>query len=202
MKRLLTFLAAFLAGAGTALAQDAPRVSLAPAASPRWDVSAEAGWLGSNKSRVAPDWNDWIDVAAGGAALGYYVTPHLRSELRFSFSGEGRFYEEQPLERVPGLPYPVYRPREHRIRTQTLSGGLAWQFFENGWFHPSLGGGFDIVNEREAGAGSTRHVRPFAATGFKWYVNERAFTRTDVRVSFAGGDAAQVTWTAGFGVDL
>jgi hypothetical protein len=83
-----------------------------------------------------------------------------------------------------------------------VGAGLSWQFFENQWFHPSLGGGLDVVGEREAGVGTTTTVRPFVSTGFKWYVNERAFARSDFRVSFYDGAAAHVTWTAGLGVDL
>jgi hypothetical protein len=40
------------------------------------------------------------------------------------------------------------------------------------------------------------------AAGFKWYANERAFTRGDVRVSFNGRGVAAAAWVFGIGVDL
>jgi hypothetical protein len=44
--------------------------------------------------------------------------------------------------------------------------------------------------------------RPFVATGFKLYVAERAFVRTDVKGSFSNRGTTHVMWTAGIGVDL
>ena len=199
MKRYASLVILFVGCATAARAQQAP--VLLPVDPPRWDVSAEAGWLGSNKSDIAPAWDDWFDVAAGGGAVGHYWTPHLRSELRVAFAGEGRVYEEQRTT-VPGHPFPVFVLDEHRYRTTTVGAGLSYQFFENQWFHPSVGAGLEIAREREAGVGTSTIARPFASTGFKWYVNERAFARTDLRVSFSDGAAAHVTWTAGIGVDL
>jgi hypothetical protein len=194
--------AVLLGGAATAAAQGPGAVSLQPASPARWDLWGEAGWLGHNKAEVAPDWDDWYDAGFGGVGLGYHLTPHLRSELRAAVAGEGRVLEEQRVV-VPGQPFPVFRLREHRYRTASLAAALAYQFFENQWFHPALGGGFELVHEREAGVGGSVRMRPFVAAGFKWYGNERVFVRSDVRVSlFGNGAAARVTWSAGVGVDL
>ena len=45
-------------------------------------------------------------------------------------------------------------------------------------------------------------ARPFVATGFKWYVNERGFIKSDVKVSVGRDNNVQTTWSAGIGVDL
>jgi hypothetical protein len=211
--------------AGPALAQGAAPVALSPDDPARWDVSGEVGWLSSNKSDIAPDWDDWYDVASGGASLGYYWSPNLRSEVRLAFGAEAGVYEEQRIA-APGQPYPIFRVREHHYRTATLAGGLSYQFFDNRWFHPSLGGGLELVRESERvfapeqlmpsreprvpivlpavnhGTTVSWAARPFVTAGFKWYGNERAFARSDVRVSFGGGGVAHVVWTAGIGVDL
>jgi hypothetical protein len=201
MKASIVMVAILLCGSVPAWAQESAGIVLSPPSPARWDLSAEAGWLGSNKSEVAPDWNDWFDVAAGGVAVGYYWTPNLRSELRMAFTSEGRVLEEQQIV-VPGQRFPMFRLVEHRYRTRTLAAGLSYQFLENRWFHPLAGGGLDIVSEREAGVGTTTALRPFVTTGFKWYGNDRVFVRSDLRVSFGNGAASHVSWTAGIGVDL
>jgi hypothetical protein len=208
-----------------ASAQDANGISLLPSHPRRWDVSGDVGWLSSNKSDVGAGWNDWYDVPAGGGSAGFYVTPKLKAELRLAFSGEGRVDEEERLE-VPAQPFPVFRLREHHFRTSTLGAGVAYQFFDNQWFHPHVGAGLEVVRETERvfapewrvpprgvgppvvipGADARTAVdwavRPVLSTGFKWYVNERGFVRADVRVSIGNTRAAHVAWTAGIGVDL
>ncbi len=227
--RLIVQLATVAVGAllwpAPMIAQAAGGVSLLPTDARRWVVSADGGWLSSNTSDVGADWNDWYDVPAGGGSAGFHVTPHLKAELRLAFSGEGRVDQEERLD-IPGQPFPVFRLREHRFRTSTVGAGVVYQFFDNQWFHPHVGAGFEVVRETARifapewrvpprgvgppvvipGADAPRvvtwAVRPVLSTGFKWYVNERGFLRTDVRVSIGDTRAAHVAWTAGIGVDL
>ena len=223
--RFATCAAAALLWPATGLAQGTGGVSLTPIDLPRWDIAGDVGWLSSNKSEIGPDWNDWYDVATGGASVGRYVTPHLRTELRLAFSGEGRVFHEERID-VPGQAFPSFRLREHHFRATTLGGSVAYQFFQNQWFHPHVAAGLEIVREADrtfapesrlfpapsgvplflpAEAGGTTvswAVRPVVGTGFKWYVNERGFVRTDVRVSIGDKRASHVVWTAGIGVDL
>jgi hypothetical protein len=217
--------AAALLWPADASAQSGSGLSLTPPDLPRWDVSGEVGWLSSNKSPIAPDWNDWYDVASGGGSIGFYVTPHLRAELRLAFSGEGRIAQEERID-VPGQPFPIFRLREHRFRAAAAGGGVNYQFFENQWFHPYVGAGLEIVRESDRTFAPESRVplrppggplvippaesrstvswatRPVLSTGFKWYVNERGFVRSDVRVAVGNWRAAHVVWTAGIGVDL
>jgi opacity protein-like surface antigen len=223
--RLATVAVVALLCPRTSSAQANAGVSLTAADPPRWEVSGDIGWLSSNKSEIGPDWNDWYDVLSAGGSTGYYVTANLKAELRLAFSGEGSIYQEEPID-VPGQPFPGFRLREHHFRATTMRGGMTYQFFQNQWFHPHVGAGVEIAREsdrmftqswrvpsREPGAplvipavdgGTTVSwaVRPVVSTGFKWYVSERGFIRSDVSVAMGDKRAAQVAWTAGIGVDL
>jgi hypothetical protein len=223
--RLGTLAVAALFWPALASPQAVSAISLSSPDLPRWDVAGDAGWLSSNKSEIGPDWNDWYVVAAGGGSVGHYLTSNLKAELRLAFSGEGRIFVEEPLE-IPGQTFPAFRLREHRFRASTLGGGVLYQFFENQWFHPHVGAGLEIVRESDrtfapewrvpsrepgrplvipafdGGTNVTWAVRPVLSTGFKWYVNERGFIRSDVRVALGHKRAAHLAWTTGIGVDL
>ncbi len=223
--RLATLAVAALTWPVIVSAQTSGGISLTPPDLPRWEVSGEAGWLSSNKSEIGQDWNDWFDVASGGGSIGYYLTLNLKTDLRLAFSGEGSVYQEERIG-IPGQTFPAFRLREHHFRTVTLGSGVTYQFFENQWFHPHVGAGLELVREshrtfvpdwrvpsREPGASLgiasedsrtsiSWAVRPVVSAGFKWYVNERGFIRSDVRVALGNGRAAQVVWAAGIGVDL
>jgi hypothetical protein len=226
MKRLLLLTAVLLSWASLARAQATSGVFLKPVDLPRWDLSGDVGWLSSNKSDIGPEWDEWTDEASGGALVGHYVTDHLKTELRLATSGAARIYQEEPVP-VPGTTFPIFRLREHHFRKTSVAAGAHYQFFENLWFHPNLGGGIEIVHETdrqyapqwqspirppgqpplvlpEVSSSTTVSwsTRPFVAAGFKWYMNERGFTRADVRVSFGRNSVADTTWTAGIGVDL
>jgi hypothetical protein len=223
--RLATVVVVALLAPATSWAQVNGGISLTPPDWPRWDVSGDIGWLSSNKSEIGPEWNDWYDVASGGGSVGHYVTPNLKAELRLAFSGEGSIYQEERFD-IPGQTFPVFRLREHHIRATTLGGGMTYQFFQNQWFHPHVSAGIELAHEsdrtfapewrvpsREPRAplvipAADSHttiswaVRPVVSTGFKWYVNEHGFIRSDVRVAIGSTRAAHVVWTAGIGVDL
>jgi hypothetical protein len=228
MKPLLLLVTTVLSCAApvTVLAQTVTAVTLQALDPPRWDVSGDIGWLSSNKSEIGPEWDDWTDNVLGGALIGRYLTDHFKTELRLSAASASRLYEEQRVV-VPGEPFPIFRLREHHFQKTSVAAGAQYQFFHNQWFHPNLGGGVEIVRERDrqytppwqvpirlpgqppivvpearTETTVTWRARPFAAAGFKWYVSQRAFTRSDVRVSFNGRGVADAAWTAGIGVDL
>jgi hypothetical protein len=228
MNRFLLLVTTILSCAvpATALAQAAGTVSLRPVDSRRWDASGDIGWLSSNKSEIGPDWDDWSDNVVGSALVGRYLADHLKAEVRLSAASASRLFEEQRVV-VPGEPFPVFRLREHHFQKTSVAAGAHYQFFENQWFHPNLGGGVEVVRESDRQytppwqapirlpgqpaivlpeiANRTAvswSARPFAAAGFKWYAGERAFTRVDVRVSFDRRGVADASWTAGIGVDL
>jgi opacity protein-like surface antigen len=212
------FLAAALLITGTAAAQQ-PAISLMPADPAQWDIAGSVGWLGADTAGATIG-DDWYDTFAGAVSIGRYVTPHLKTEIHGGMTGEGRIYrvEELPL---PGAP-PVFRAQEHYFRSATIGAGVFYQFFDNQWFHPFAGGGIEVLRERDRvevqppfgpvpgrvlpppppSPQVTYAARPFVATGFKWYVAERAFVRTGVQASFSNHGTTHVVWTAGIGADL
>jgi hypothetical protein len=215
------FLTAALLITETAAAQQ-PAITLTPADPARWDIAGSVGWLGADMSGAGTIGDDWYDTFAGAVSVGRYVTPHLKTEIHGGMTGEGRIYRVEEL-RVPGAP-PVFRAQEHYFRSATIGAGVFYQLFDNQWFHPFAGGGIEVLRERDRvevqqpfGPVPGRVLpplppppspqvmyaaRPFVATGFKWYVAERAFVRTGVQASFSNHGTTHVVWTAGIGADL
>lgn len=209
--------------ASSAGAQGQPVVSLVPDTLPRWDVSGHVGWLGVNKSEIAPDWNEWYDAGSFGASAGFHWTHNLKIELDVSTTTEATVFVQEQIF-VPGEPTPFLRVGEHEFRSTSVGGALVYQFFENRWFHPFLGAGIDVTRENARNnlrwqpqcvrapctpfaplpveTSVTHLTRPFAIGGFKWYVSERAFIRSDIRTSFSSDGAEAVTWRGGIGVDF
>lgn len=199
-------------------------VSLAPPDPAVWDTAFHVGWLGGNKSPVAPDWNDWYDAAAFGASAGYYLTPNVKLEAEAWTSTSGAILHDNVIY-FPGNLYPYYRQREHRFRATQVAVGLHYQFFENRWFHPFAGAGLAVTHETERAEAITPDlyrlppppgplpplaavrddrtaVNPFLGVGFKAYVSERAFVRSDVRATFSADRAEWVVWRGGIGFDF
>jgi hypothetical protein len=208
-----------------AAAQETSLITLRPADPDRWDFATQVGWFGGNKSDIAPDWNNWYDAASFDVSGGYYWSPHLKFEVGVSTTAQGTLFVQQQVEVFPGaLPY--FRSQEHRFRATSVGAGLIYQFFQNSWFHPFVGGGVAVVHEAERAQVSqptvffrdaqTRVVvpptppidrestsaRPFASLGFKAYVSPRAFIRTDLRVAASRERAESVEWRAGVGFDF
>src|SRR5688572_29482914 len=125
-----------------ALAQDktpSPAVTLAPADPSRWDASAQIAWLGQHLPGSF-NWDRWYQVAAGGASVGYYYTPHVKAEFDIGTSTRGESYSSEPIPAPPG-PVPPgaafpFLQRDHEFTVTAASAGLIAQFFENTWFHP------------------------------------------------------------------
>ena len=208
-----------------ASAQDSrrtPTVILAPASPSRWDTAAHVTWLGERLNQPV-DWNRWYGVGSGGADVGYYWTPHLKMELDVATSTKGESYTYEQLPPLPGSTIPSFLQREHEFHVTTAAVGLNAQFFENAWFHPFIGAGMELLREREhietavpflitsGGPVSTspesetrvRHAgRPFVGAGFKGYVSERVFVRTDMRTSWSSNGVTAVAWRTGIGVDF
>jgi hypothetical protein len=219
----LLALAVCLTASAAAAQEAAPVLTTAPASAARWDVSGHITWLGER--RPADDiveWDRWFGVASGGASAGYYWTPHLKTELDVSTSNEGEDYTFVQIA-VPGQTAPLFVERDHETRFTTASAGLTGQFFENAWFHPFVSAGLELVREREhietipppvpprgpslipTPPSETRvryRGRPYASVGFKVYVSERAFLRSDLRTSWSSDGLASLGWRSGVGVDF
>jgi hypothetical protein len=211
-----------------AAAQDQLVTTFVPEAHRHWDATGFVGWRGVDKSDLAPDWNDWYDVAAFSGSAGRYLTPHVKIEVDLSTTSTGRVFSETffappPVPPLPAPPFytpPSYTLREHEFRRTAVGATLAYQFLENRWVHPFLGVGVEGVREAEQAqtqlvpGGGPRGsvpirethvryaVRPFVTGGLKFYVSERGFIRTDVLTTFSSSGAESGVWRVGVGVDF
>jgi len=199
-------------------------VALLPPSAPRWDISAYVTWLGERRPNDFGPWDQWFNLASGGGIVGYYWTSHFKTEFDLSSSSQDETYSFEPIA-LPGSPTILPLQRDHDFRVTTASAGVIGQFFENAWFHPFVSAGVELVREREHIETSlpiglsrdpwtpfipdfqpeTRErygARPYLATGFKAYVSERAFIRTDIRTSWSSDGLAALAWRSGVGVDF
>jgi hypothetical protein len=228
--RLVVIASALLVTVGPASAQERPTVSLSSSDPSRWDVAGHLGWFGSRSGVVTSPGipysydSDWWDAASFAVSGGYYWTPQVKLELDVATTRDGRTSSYESFT-FPGEIYPYYRSRRYRIRNTSLSGGVTYQFFENRWFHPFVGAGFDFVRRRLDAdptaqgpsprtpttpaipglPGSTTVTylgRPFVGGGFKVYGSERVFLRTDLRFTLASEGARSVVWRGGVGFDF
>jgi hypothetical protein len=219
----LLALAVCLTASATAAQEPPPIVTTAPASSARWDVSGHITWLGERRPADAiAQWDRWFAVASGGASAGYYWTPHLKTELDISTSNEGEDYTFVTVT-IPGQTSPLFVERDHETRFTTASAGLTGQFFENAWFHPFVTAGLELVREREhietipppvpprgptltpTPLSETRvryRGRAYTSVGFKVYVSEHTFLRSDLRTSWSADGLASLGWRSGVGVDF
>ena len=189
---------------------------------PRWDFTAHADLYSSRHDVPEPCCDHWSHVLAGGAGIGFYWTPNVKTEIDTATSVEGEHFVSVQVP-VPGASFPPYRVGRRYYRDTTISAAQFYQFFRNQWFHPALGIGIDAQWARSRGefeplriyragtsetleparteaAKTTFRARPFVATSFKAYFSERVFFRTDLKIG--PGRSRQVSWRTGFGVDF
>jgi hypothetical protein len=210
-------LSAVLTGvAGPAAAQTDPPVI-------RGDVAASVGWLAANTAPSTPyDDSDWVDSVVGAISAGWHWTDKLKTELDLGASTKVSAYRTDPVT-IGGRPgYQTTRTTSSR---RTVGLAQQYQFFHNVWFHPHVAAGATITWERTVARGNpifiydvargaqssasdsaerirtTVAVRPFVASGFKAYMSDRVFFRSDIRVAFRGG-ADDVLLRVGIGVDF
>jgi hypothetical protein len=200
-----------------AAAQDQLVTTFVPETQRGWDFAGFVGWRGVDKSDVAPEWNEWYDVAAFSASTGRYLTPHLKIDVDLATTSVARVFSQEVFG-IPG-PLPYYQLLHHRFRRTTVATTLAYQFFENRWVHPFLGVGLEGARETErlemelVGRGplaprptAETHVvylaQPFITGGVKFYVSERGFIRTDLLTAFSSHGAESAVWRVGAGVDF
>ena len=222
MKALLAssrpvLLAAVLTGvAGPAAAQTDPPVI-------RGDIAASVGWLAVNTSpSTLYDDNDWVDSFLGAVSAGWHWTDNLKTELDLGASTKVSAYRTDSVTIDGRLTYQTTRTTSSR---RTVGLAQQYQFFHNVWFHPHVAAGATVSWERAVARGNpiffydpargaqlgapgtperTRTivtVKPFVASGFKAYMTDRVFFRSDIRVAFRGG-TDDLLMRVGIGVDF
>ena len=161
MTRLCTAVAvaSCLTASISAAQEPTPAVTLLPASASRWDVSAHVVWLGERRPDPSIRWDQWFNVASGGGLVGYYWTPHLKTEFDISTSSEGERYSVEHIA-IPGITTVLPLQRDHEFRVTTGSAGVIGQFFDNAWFHPFVGAGVELIREREHIETSLQFIPP------------------------------------------
>ena len=224
----MTHLRSAIAAVAIALVSAAPSaaqtssVSLQPADAPRWDVTGHAAWLGVHRTNAEPAWsNGWFDAGAFGASTGYYWTSHLKLEADVATSTRANFFTVEP---VASSGRTIFRSQEHRLTATTAGVNVAYQFFENRWVHPFVAAGVEVARERDrvesnlppvigpdgrapfplptVETTTSYAVRPTLGGGFKFYVGEHAFVKTEIRSTVDGTGAATFAWRGGVGIDF
>ena len=216
-------LAALLGVASGAAAQ--PPAGPEGSPSRRFDATAYAAWFAANRGDLGGDtYRDWFSTPLGGAALGHYWTPHVKTEVELATTGEDRLTSGEYQSLGGGRSQSTFR--EHYYRSRTLDLLQSWQFLDNAWVHPFVGGGLHVVREsrrvegrRQTYGGSpvgtpgitteplptssetVWGARVLVMTGFKAYFARHGFFRTDVRVAL-GSDVTDVMWRFGVGADF
>ena len=182
----------------------------------RWDVSGQLALLNRNKTDLGSRWDHWYAAPVVEGSAGHYWTPHLKTELEIATAGQGTIDSVEDAF-VPGSTFPSQRYRAHKLRETTVGATAVYQFFDNQWVHAFLGAGVEVARERHL-ADSLPALRPFQAVpaidrtsysvrpvvsgGFKFYVNERVFVRTEVRTALSTRRPLAIQWRGGVGFDF
>jgi hypothetical protein len=189
----------------------------------RGDVAASVGWLAVNTAPSTPyDDTDWVDSFLGAVSAGWHWTDNLKTELDLGASTKVSAYRTDPVT-IGGRP--TYQTTRMTSSRRTVGLAQQYQFFHNVWFHPHVAAGATVTWERAVARGNpifiydvargaqfgapgtaertrtTVTVRPFVASGFKAYMSDRVFFRSDIRVVFRGG-TDDVLMRVGIGVDF
>lgn len=185
------------------------------------DLIFTAGWAGADH-RI-DDESQWSGSPLVSFSAGYYWTDHLKTEIDVGWSAFPKREVFQTIERQGGYTYALADYRAHDVRV-----GLAqvYQFGRNGWVHPYVGIGADLVRrestlDRSAQsrtiflqnrnvavtipAAAERNTTVFAHAvvkgGVKMYVSENSFFNTELKFGVRR-DVDHVVWKLGFGVDF
>jgi hypothetical protein len=187
-------------------------LALAPgvaAAQPLWDIAATVGLFAGQRpgSEGGGYHEDWFQAVQGGVVAGRYLSKHLKIEIEGSATGGGDQYRSRRIE-VPDLGVPYWISSHATSSVRSVGTLLSWQFRDNEWVHPFVQAGVTAEAEHvvlytpeqyfygdprgspeRLVAGSrteestTWRARPVVGGGAKLYFRERAFVRTDARLS-------------------
>jgi hypothetical protein len=187
----------------------------------RGDVAATIGWLSIRTPSSTQYDDNWISSLFGTISGGWHWTDNIKTELDLGAGTKVSAYRTDPIT-IEGRP--TYQTTRTTFSRRTLGIGQQYQFFHNVWFHPHLAAGATVTWERATARGNpifffdsrgalfaapgtvegprtSVTVRPFVASGFKAYMTDRAFFRSDIRMTFRGG-LDEVLLRIGFGVDF
>lgn len=183
------------------------------------------GWLFADKP-ISPgvgDDDDWHGSLFGGASVGWYWTDHLKTEVDVGAHTPITAYRYRKIT-IEGRPNFV--ASELTFATRSIGLSQQYQFQRNAWFHPHVAGGVDLrwarstelfqpvrtfdsptreqvlIPGRTEGPRTTTTLRPFVATGFKAYMTQKSFFRSDFRIGVGSRGTDQAVLRFGFGLDF
>jgi len=200
--------------------------STAADAQQRWDVTGTAGLFTSHvdANDAGGHSEDWDNTVQGAVVFGRYLSRQLKLELEASTTSRGVQYQSIPVT-MPEIPYPYLIFSEVRTSVRSLSGIVAWQFGNNEWVHPFVLAGVSAdwddaivhvpqqfyrsdprvssipIADSRTESHTTQHVRGVFGGGAKLYFTERAFVRTDGRLTWSA-DRQSLAFRAGVGIDF
>ena len=196
-------------------------VTLTPPGAGRWDAAVYTGWYGAARAGAEP-WDDWTEAGFGGASASYGWTRRLRTEADVSFAGRGTVYGTA-TSIVPGQPFPVILTQERRYQDTSVVASVLFDPLENRWVHPFIGAGIGVVREdlriepewiysgrppagiplpaQQTVNDVAYRAAPHVVGGARFYVAERAFIRTDLRIAVAT-DKPSAQLRVGVGFDF
>ena len=200
---------------------------VAAEAQSRWDVTAASGFFAGRRPNDDGRGyqQDWFQAVQGGLVLGRYVSPHLKLELEATATTSGTQYRSSEVV-APGSANPYWISWEQRTSVRSVGAVAAWQFRDNEWVHPFVEAGVSadvdrtvarrpeffyrdpridgppirVVEAREEER-TTTQASAVVGGGAKLYFRERAFVRTDVRLTF-GRERQNVVFRGGVGFDF
>jgi hypothetical protein len=222
-------LAGLVIAAGLLLANQQLAIAQSSGVLPAWDASVVAGGFVADRDKPATvEYRQWFKTGTIGVVAGRYWSPHLKTEIEFSTTGESDRY----ISRYVGVTAAQYAPTfgsEQFLRTHEVSATAVWQFFENQWAHPFLQGGVAVdfetsrihtwpqsyytgdprnpanrvvlSEERSEGPTTSSELRAVVGGGAKFYLTPLVFFRTDARVTL-GRAGRHAMFRGGFGVDF
>jgi hypothetical protein len=182
------------------------------------------GWLSVDwGTRYPSGGSSWADSLFGGPSMGWYWTDHLKTEIDAGAGTTASAYASEPLVINGRTSYSFI---DSSVTRRAAGISQHYQFFRNAWFHPYVGAGATITwqrvterigpvfiydeasrtsrvvsPERREGPHTQVLWRPHVGTGFKAYMTQRAFFRSDLRVSLGHG-VEDLAVRFGFGVDF
>jgi hypothetical protein len=196
-----------------------------------WDAAVMTGLFVGHPGRLDrfdSSLDDWYHAGTLALSAGRHLTPNLKIEGEALISREGRRVVQQFVEGFPRADFYAVGG-EQRVRTNGISAGLTWQFYENRWVHPFVFGGVALDFDRTRvetwprwyysdpliggdkivvasggveDLGTSREVRGVMGTGAKLYMAKHAFFKTDARVNVGGHRSGHVSFRLGVGFDF
>lgn len=212
------------------LSGTAPSAAQTVRATTPWDFSVQTGLFVNHPpddESINSNWDHWYSSPNIGLSVGRYLSPHLKIEGEYIFSGTGERYRYR-YEQIPGYgPFTI--GTEEKTKTRNASATLVWQFRDNQWIHPFVFVGATVdsenirlhtwpqfsyrgdprlpesqvkVAEESFESIDRTRVSGLFGLGAKLYVSHRTYFRTDSRIAIGGDDSRHLSFRLGFGVDF